>query len=84
MSEEYIGKTRDTLRHRVTVHRQQIRDVSTRMSVAILLAVQKEKQKQEKFKMLHLYKMQTENTAWRKIKEIIAISLFQPTWNKNV
>ena len=29
--EEYIGETGDTLRHRRTVHRQQIRDASTRM-----------------------------------------------------
>ena len=29
--EEYIGETGDTLRHRLTVHRQQIQDASTRV-----------------------------------------------------
>ena len=82
VKKEYIGETGDTLRHRLTVHRQQIRDASTRYvsshiaNCAINNAI--------KFKILPLYKMKIDNMTSRKMKENYFINLFKPKWNKHV
>ena len=64
--EEYIGETGDTLRHRVTVHKQQIRDVSTRMLYVSGHIDHWTRNKPIKFKIWPLYKMQSDNAAQRK------------------
>ena len=55
--EQHIGETGDTLRHSLTVHRQQIRDASTRMLYVSGHITNYAKNQSIKFKFLPLYKM---------------------------
>ena len=82
--EEYIGDTGDTLRHRLTVHRQQIRDESTRMLYVSGHIANCAKNQSIKFQILRLYKMQNDNTTSRKMKENYFINLFKPKLNRHV
>ena len=79
--EEYIGETGDTLRHRVTVHKEQIRDASTRMLYASGHIDYCARNQFTKFKIWPLYKMQNDNAA-RKMKENYFINLFKPNLNR--
>ena len=56
--EEYIGEKGDTLRHRVTVHKQQIIDVSTRILYVSGHIDHCARNKPIKFKIWPLYKIQ--------------------------
>ncbi|MEW8512949.1 MAG: GIY-YIG nuclease family protein [Candidatus Thiodiazotropha sp.] len=82
--EEYIGETGDTLRHRVTVHKQQIRDASTRMLYVSGHIDHCARNKPIKFKIWPLYKMQSDNAALRKMKEQFFINLFKPKLNRHI
>ena len=82
--EEYIGETGDTLRHRLTVHRQQIRDASTRMLYVSGHIANYAKNQSIKFQILPLYKMQNDNMTSRKMKENYFINLFKPKLNRHV
>ncbi|MEW8548313.1 MAG: GIY-YIG nuclease family protein, partial [Candidatus Thiodiazotropha sp.] len=82
--EEYIGETGDTLRHRVTVHKQQIRDPSTRMLYVSGHIDNCARNQTTKFKILPLYKMQNDNAAARKMKENFFIDLFKPKLNRHI
>ena len=82
--EEYIGETGETLRHRLTVHRQQIRDASTRMLYVSGHKANCAKNQSIKFQILPLYKMQNDNTTSRKMKENYFINLFNPKLNRHV
>ena len=66
--EEYIGEIGDTLRHRVTVHKQQLRDASTRMLYVSGHIDYLARKEFTKFKIWPLYKMQTDNAAARIMK----------------
>ena len=82
--EEYISATGDTLRHRVTVHKQQIRDVSTRNLFVREDINHCARNKPIKFKIWPLYKMQSDNAALRKMKEHYIIHLFKPKLNRHI
>ncbi len=82
-NKEYIGETGDLLRKRVTVHNQQIRDPNTRM-----LAVSSHidicaNRKTPKYHIFPFYKMKTEQTLARKVKELHFIRTFKPDLNAN-
>ena len=61
--EEYIGETGDTLRHRLTVHRQQIRDARLRMLYVSGHIEDCARNQLVKFRTLPLYKMQTDSAS---------------------
>ena len=82
--EEYIGETGETLRHRLTVHRQQIRDASTRMLYVSGHIANCAKNQSIKFQILPLYKMQNNNMTSRKMKENYFINLFKLKLNRHV
>ena len=67
--EEYLGETGDTVRHRLTVHRQQIRDASTRMLYVSGHIATCAKNQSIQLQILPLYKMQNDNMTSRKMKE---------------
>lgn len=78
---DYIGETGDFLRRRVTVHKQQIRDVSTRMlfvSEHIDICAGNRK---TNFKIFPFYKIHRDSDIWRKNKESFFISCFRPQLN---
>ena len=79
--EEYIGETGDTLRHRLTVHRQQIRDARVRILYVSNHIANCARIQPVKFSILPLYKMQTDCVSARKIKEKHFIGLFKPKLN---
>ena len=67
--EEYIGETCDTLRHRLTVHRQQIRDARVRILYVRSHIANCARFQPVKFTILPLYKMQTDCASACKMKE---------------
>ena len=77
----YIGETGDVLRNRVTVHKQQIRDPSTRMlgvskhidECAVGLTPQ--------FSIFPFYKILSSSENMRKNKEKLFISKYKPVLN---
>ena len=80
-NEKYIGQTGDTLRNRVTVHRQQIKHKETRklgMSEHISLCA---KNKAPNFFIIPFYKLMTDNEDLRKNKEKYFIDRFKPSLN---
>ena len=82
--EEYIGETGDTLRHRLTVHRQQIRDARVRILYVSNHIANCARFQPVKFTILPLYKMQTDCVSARKMKEKRFIGLFKPKLNKSI
>ena len=82
--EEYIGETGDTLRHRLTFHRQQIRDARVRILYVSNHIANCARFQPVKFSILPLYKMQTDCVSARKIKEKHFIGLFKPKLNKSI
>lgn len=80
--EEYIGETGDTLRHRLTVHRQQIRNPNVRMLYVSEHISICSRQPGIKFKVFPLYKMRTDSIIARKLKESYFIDLFRPKLNR--
>ena len=79
--EEYIGVTGDTLRHRLTVHRQYIRDVRVRILYTSGHIANCARFQPIKHTILALYKMQTDCATTRKMKENYFIGLFKPKSN---
>ena len=76
--EYYIGKTRDKLRTRRTIHAQQIRDPSVRM-IPISEHVDNCCKTIPKFNMLPFFKPKTTNTWSNRIKkELCFIKAFKP------
>lgn len=77
-NKQYVGETGNELKTRMTVHRQQIRDSSTRK-----LAVSGHISScgKGKFSVFPFYKMHSENTTERRIKENHFISTFKPELN---
>ena len=73
----------DTLRHRVTVHKQKIRDASTRILYVSGHIDYCARNQFTKFKIWPLYKMQNDNAAARKMKENFFIHLFKPKLNRH-
>ena len=80
--EEYIGETGDTLHHRLTVHRQQIRDARVRILYVSNHIANCARFQPVKFTILPLYKMQTDCVSARKMKEKHFIGLLKPKLNK--
>ena len=79
--EEYIGQTGDTLRARVRVHKQQIRDPSCR---CIPLSGHIDScggNQTPNFSIFPFYKILSDSDEKRKIKENFFIKLFQPKLN---
>ena len=77
----YIGETGDVLRNRVTVHKQQIRDPSTRM-----LGVSKHIDEcavglTSQFSIFPFYKILSSSENMRKNKEKLFISKYKPVLN---
>ena len=82
--EEYIWETGDTLRHRLTVHRQQIRDARVRILYVSNHIANCARFQPVKFTILPLYKMQTDCVSARKMKEQHFIGLLKPKLNKSI
>ena len=78
--EQYIGQTGDKLRTRRTVHAQQIRDPSTRQ-IPLSKHLDECSNSEPKFEMFPFYKLKTESTAARLIKEKHFIEKFRPKLN---
>ena len=76
---EYIGET-SNLRKRVTVHRQQINDPSTRM-LKVSAHIDNCTTLQPKFKIFPLYKMSSDDTLLRRQKEKYFITSLKPLLN---
>jgi len=77
-NKQYIGETGNELKTRMTVHRQQIRDVTTRkLAVSSHIATCGK----GKFSVFPFYKMQSDNTIERRIKENNFINTFKPELN---
>ena len=76
---EYIGETKE-LRKRMSLHRNHIRDPNRRIlrvSEHIANCVDQE----PKFFVFPIYKMRTDSTAERRLKEKEYIKLLKPTLN---
>ena len=82
--EEYIGETGDTLRHRVTVHRQQIRNSNVRMLYVSGHTAACSGKMNTQFKIFPLYKMKTDIVTAQKLKETYFINIFKPTFNRTL
>ena len=79
--EFYIGQTGDKLRNRITVHKQQIRDPSTRqlpLSTHLDICCKKS----PKFSVFPFYKFQNNDVSARLTKELYFINIFKPKLNK--
>ena len=85
--EEYIGETGDTLRHRLTVHRQQIGDARLRMLYVSGHIKDCARNQSVKVKILPLYKMQKDSASARKLKEdlfFFFFFFFKPKLNRQI
>ena len=79
---EYIGETGDFLRHRVTVHNQQIRDENLQhLQVSKHLA--NCPTTEVRYQIFPFYKLNNDNKLLRKAKEEQFINLFKPALNAN-
>ena len=74
----YIGQTGDKLHMRMNVHRQQIRDASTRM---LPVSRHIEQCGKNKFKVLPFYKCKNDDIDLRNRMEKHFINIFQPSLN---
>lgn len=82
-NEQYIGHTSD-LRKRVTVHKQQIKDSNLRKLPISKHIHSCAKHKTPQFSICPFYKMNTDDTPTRLIKESYFIQKFKPTLNKSL
>ena len=80
--EENIGETGDSLRHRMTVHRQQIRNSNFRILHVSNHIATCARNCETPFKLFPLYKMKEADTTIRKMKESYFIDLFKPKLNR--
>lgn len=80
--EEYIGETGDSLRHRMTVHRQQIRNSSVRILHVSNHMANCARNSEIPFRLFPLYKMKGTDATLRKMKESYFIDLFKPKLNR--
>jgi hypothetical protein len=80
-NEFYIGQTGDKLRTRRTIHAQQIRDPSTRM-IPLSKHLDQCSDANPKFQMFPFFKLKSNNTVERLIKERYFIDKFKPKLNK--
>jgi hypothetical protein len=76
----YIGQTGDMLRHRRTVHEQQMRDPSTRQ-MPLSKHLDECSKSEPKFKIFPFYKLFTNSVSARLAKEEHFINVFQPQLN---
>ena len=77
--EEYIG---DTLRHRMTLHRQHIRHSNVRKLFVSEHIANYATGLDINFRLFPLSKLKTDNATSRKIKESYFIELFKPKLNR--
>lgn len=80
--EEYIGETGDSLRHRMTVHRQQIRNSSVRILHVSNHMAACARNCENPFRLFPLYKMKQADATMRKMKETYFIDMFKPKLNR--
>ena len=80
-NEYYIGETGDSLRHRMTVHRQQIRDPTTRMLGVSKHIAECAKDIKPNFTVFPFYKVFSPSESARKFKEQYFINKFKPVLN---
>lgn len=80
-SKQYIGETGDTLRNRMTVHRQHIRDTKYQTLYVSKHIATCAKGISPEFSITPFYKMQSEEEFGRKNKEKYFISVFKPELN---
>ena len=74
---EYIGETGDLLK-RVTVHNQQIRDITTRMLQVSTRIVNCAQAKTPKYHIFLFIKMQTDSFVSQKQREAFCIRALRP------
>ena len=77
--EEYVGETND-LRKRITVHRQHIRDPRVRI-LRVSSHIDQCTTTEPKFRVFPAFKMKTDCTASRRLKEKQLIQLLKPKLN---
>ena len=82
--EEYIGETGDSLRHRMTVHRQQIRQTNVRILHVSTDIANCARNYAIKFKLFALYKLKKDRVNDRKMRETYFIELFKPKLNQTI
>ena len=84
--EEYIGETGDSLRHRMTVHRQQIhvRQTNVRILHVSSHIANCARNYAIKFKLFPLYKLKQDSVTIRKMRETYFIELFKPKLNRTI
>lgn len=78
--QQYVGETGDTLRNRIRVHRQQIRDASTRM-LRVSEHIEKCAKTEPYFTVFPFYKLSCEDVLYRREKEQYFIRKFKPSLN---
>ena len=78
--ENYIGETTN-LRHRTTVHNQQIRDPGTR-EIPLSVHLDTCSNADPKYFIFPFYKMPNMDSSRRKLKEAHFIKVFKPKLNK--
>lgn len=78
--EDYIGQTGTQLTARMRVHRQQINDPSTRNTPC---SEHFDRCAKGDYKVFPFYKLKTDSTAMRLVKENYFIKLFPPKLNKH-
>ena len=79
--EQYIGETGDTLRHRLTVHRQQIRQKEYRQLKVSAHIEECAGSREPNFDIVPFYKMREDSKIKRCLKEKYFISKFRPSLN---
>jgi len=78
--QQYVGETGDTLRNRIRVHRQQIRDASTRM-LRVSEHIDNCAKTEPQFSVFPFYKLPCEDVLYRREKEQYFIRKFKPSLN---
>ena len=80
--QEYIGDTRDSLQHRMTEHRRQIRNANVRILHVSTHNASCPKDYDIMFKLFPLYKLKDDSTVLHKIKEANFIEILKPQLNR--
>ena len=77
-------ETGDSLRHRITVHREQIRQSKVRILHAKSHIANCARNYEVKFKLFLLYKLNQDSVTDRKMQETYFIELFKPKLNRTI
>ena len=82
--EEYIRETGNSLRHRMTVHRQQLRQTNVRTLHVSSHITNCARNYAVKFRLFPLYKLKQDSVTIRNMPETYFIELFKPKLNRTI